>query len=36
MAEKKKFRTKQKDRKDYFQPYKKMKKVLCFSVVSIQ
>ena len=32
----KKFRTKQNNEKDYFQPYKNMKKVLCFSVVSIQ
>ena len=36
MPEKKKFRTKQKNRKDYFQTYKKMKKVLCFSIVSIR
>ena len=26
----------QKNRKDYFQPYKKMKKVICFSMVPIQ
>ena len=32
----KKFRTKQKNRKGYVQPYKKMKKVLCFEIVSIQ
>ena len=33
---KKKFQTKQKNRKDYFQIYKKMKKVLCFSIVLIK
>ena len=32
----KKFRTKQKNRKGYVQLYKKMKKVLCFAIVSIQ
>ena len=32
----KKFRTKQKSRKGYVQPYKKMKKCLCFAIVSIQ
>ena len=32
----KKFRTKQKNRKGYVQPYKKMKKVLCFAIVSLQ
>ena len=31
-----KFRTKQKNRKGYVQLYKKMKKVLCFAIVSIQ
>ena len=30
------FRTKQKNRKGYVQLYKKMKKVLCFAIVSIQ
>ena len=34
MPEKKKFRIKQKNRKDYFQPYKKMMKV-CFFFNSV-